>query len=33
MHHKDVVLRFKMQITSPEANTGFVLESEQKLRH
>ena len=31
MHCKHVVLRFEMKITSP--HRGFVLDSEQKLRH
>ena len=31
MHRKHVVLRFRIEITSP--HRGFVLDSEQKLRY
>ena len=34
MHHIHMVLRFKTQITAQHrGNRGFVLYSEQKLRH
>ena len=34
MHHKQVVLRFITQLlVHTEANRGFVLDSDQKLRY